>query len=48
MTKKTTREYKIIKQPTWCATKNKAAVIGGARVASLRAADQAMPARPWS
>ena len=48
MTKKMTSEYKIIKQLTWCATKNKAAVIGGARVASLRAVDQAMPVRPWS
>ena len=39
MTKKTTCEYKIIKQPTWCATNNKAAVIGGAGC-NLRAADQ--------
>lgn len=46
MTKKTTPEYKIIKQRNRrAANNNKGAVIGGAPFASPLAA--ATPARPW-
>jgi hypothetical protein len=48
MTKKTTREYKIIKQPNRrAANNNKATVIGELPLTTLLAADRAKPAQPW-